>query len=356
MSDIPRPHRWPWILGILLLAVSGIGATWAIKGSDGNTGGGSSADDKSPAPTAVMSIGYVDVEAGVAHLHPTQQGIIESVAKEGDEVKKDAVILQIDPTVANLKVAEAQADLDAAEQQLTAARQLEKSRTYKLDQQEQAILAAEATRAMFEAEKKQKLEIAKETGTALPTAVLESLTATKAKLDAIVEAEKSKRKEIELIQPDVEAKRAEANKAAKKAQLDAAKWVLDQCSLKAPADGTILRVMVQKGEVLGPNPKVPAIQFVPKTKRIVRAEVLQEWASRVKKGQTVTIQDDTYAGDKLEGKVIRLSDWFGPKRNIVIEPFMVNDVRTLECLIEITSPDANLRIGQRVRVRIHTGS
>ena len=39
-----------------------------------------------------------------------------------------------------------------------------------------------------------------------------------------------------------------------------------------------------------------------------------------------------------------------------IEPFMVNDVRTLECLLEVTSEGRPLRIGQRVRVKIKQGA
>ncbi len=35
---------------------------------------------------------------------------------------------------------------------------------------------------------------------------------------------------------------------------------------------------------------------------------------------------------------------------------MMNDVRTLECLIKITSNDHDLRIDQRVRVKIKTTS
>ena len=117
-----------------------------------------------------------------------------------------------------------------------------------------------------------------------------------------------------------------------------------------------LRLDMQPGEVLGTNPVGPAIQFCPKGPKIIRAEVLQEWAYRVEKGQEVTIEDDTSAGATWKGRVQRVSEWFAEKRNKIFEPFMVNDVRTLECLIEVTSEGRPLRIGQRVRVKIKQSS
>jgi hypothetical protein len=37
---------------------------------------------------------------------------------------------------------------------------------------------------------------------------------------------------------------------------------------------------------------------------------------------------------------------------MILEPFMVNDVRTLECVIDINPGGPPMRIGQRVRVTI----
>ena len=67
-----------------------------------------------------------------------------------------------------------------------------------------------------------------------------------------------------------------------------------------------------------------------------------------------TIEDDTRAGTTWKGKVVHISDWFTQRRSILMEPLQVNDVRTLECLIELVEPHPQppLRIGQRVRVRL----
>jgi multidrug resistance efflux pump len=121
----------------------------------------------------------------------------------------------------------------------------------------------------------------------------------------------------------------------------------------APSDGTVLRVHVNPGEILGPSPTRPAIEFLAKGALIVRGEVLQEWANRVKIDQDVEITDDTYQGPTFKGKVYALSPWFTQKRNLIIEPFTYNDVRFLECLVKVTSEgELPLRVGQRVRVKI----
>ena len=106
------------------------------------------------------------------------------------------------------------------------------------------------------------------------------------------------------------------------------------------------------GEVLGPNPKTPALQFAADGTKIIRAEILQEWASRFKKDQAVEIEDDTYAGAKWTGKIKSISTWYSHKRSIIFEPFTLNDARSLECLIDVNDADGSLRIGQRVRVSL----
>jgi hypothetical protein len=60
------------------------------------------------------------------------------------------------------------------------------------------------------------------------------------------------------------------------------------------------------------------------------------------------------------GKVLSVSNWYSPRRSMVMEPLQYNDIRTLECLIEVDASPANqnpenmLRIGQRVRVELDT--
>src|SRR5262249_1752389 len=104
-------------------------------------------------------------------------------------------------------------------------------------------------------------------------------------LEALERAERGKLHEQELDDPKVGIHRAQADVDAKRSRLEQARRGVEECELKAPADGTVLRVLVSAGEVLGPQPKQPALLFCPNGQRIIRAEIEQEFAGRVAVGQ-----------------------------------------------------------------------
>src|SRR5262249_24120437 len=93
----------------------------------------------------------------------------------------------------------------------------------------------------------------------------------------------------------------------------------------------------------------PATQCGPAGPRIVGAEVEQEFASRVEKGQIALIHDDSSSGPTWRGRVVRLSDWYTHRRSMLQEPLQFNDVRTMECIVQLDAGQAEPRIGQRVR-------
>ena len=106
------------------------------------------------------------------------------------------------------------------------------------------------------------------------------------------------------------------------------------------------------GEALGSNPQRPAMEFAPEGQRIVRAEVEQEFASRIRAGMKAKIYDYDASNEHVwKGEVVRVSDWISKRRSQVYEPLQFNDVRTLEAIIKLDDdPQYPLRIGQRVRV------
>jgi multidrug resistance efflux pump len=181
---------------------------------------------------------------------------------------------------------------------------------------------------------------------------IEAARAQIEELKAGLRAEEKKLEELKLNDPRESIRRAEAEVAARQGRLDQARLALAECDLKAPADGTVLRLFAVPGDVLGAQPRQPAVLFCPKGVRIIRAEVEQEFAGQVALGQVATIQDDTRAGFLGRGKVTGISDWYSHRRSMLQEPLQLNDVRTLECIITLDPGQPLLRIGQRVRVTI----
>jgi multidrug resistance efflux pump len=171
-----------------------------------------------------------------------------------------------------------------------------------------------------------------------------------------VKGEEAKLAALKLAAADIalDAKLAAADVLDKQKLLAKAQLALDECVVKAPADGTVLRLDLRAGDLLTPEPKSPPLIFCPAGPRIVRAEVEQEWAARVQEGQLASIEDDTAngSGPKWTGRVERVGDWMAHRRSILPDPSQFHDIRTLECIIALDPGQPPLRIGQRVRVAL----
>lgn len=339
-------NRLIWVIGIVLVVGTMVGVGLGVNPSSPGNGGGDAV-----LPPAIMAFGYIDGEQGVAKLYPLQPGRLIKSTPEGTFLKKGDPILWLDDELAALKVAEAKADLDSAIAQQIQSKKLPQQAKLKIDQLQAAVASAKLKKTSADNELTAKLASAK-VGIDVNKNLIDSYRQKVQELDEFVKVEEARLSEAELIDPAIDMRRADADVAAKKSRLDQAQWALDQCKVVAPADGTVLRVLVNPGELLGPSPTRPAVEFLPKAPLVVRAEVLQEWANRVKVDQEVEITDDTFQGPTFKGKVAFLSPWFTQKRNLIIEPFTYNDVRFLECLIRVNAEDSGLRVGQRVRVKI----
>jgi biotin carboxyl carrier protein len=347
-----------WVIGILLLVFMVVGARWVYEGSAkaGTNKNDAAGNDSQP---MVISWGHFDVEKGVAFLYPRQYGNVVYLHDESEkskdgaavEVKEGELLLQVDDALAKLKVEEAKADVDAGEQQFKEAQKL--PQLYKLQQetQQSAIKSAQSEIERFDLELKSKLDPLD------PSSALAKIYRDLAKtgadqLNEKKNVEEKKLAQIKLQDAQLKIEQAKADLDARKVRLKEAEEMLKYYKIVAPSDGYVLRVHVRKGETLGPNPRSAAIEFLPKAPIIVRAEVLQEWGRFVKPGKEVVIEDDTYKGPVWNGVVKRISGWYAPVRSPIIEPFRFNDVRTLECIIEVKSGDSPKLIGQRVRAKI----
>jgi HlyD family secretion protein len=347
-------NRFLWILMLAILIGTAVGASWAFNQVGNSFSKAQDLASETPPPPIVVALGLVDGDKQVAKLFPLAQGRVEEVIGEGTQVQKGDLLLRLDEGLAKATLAEAKADLQAAQEKHEQALDLPKQLDLKIKQQEKAITAHQAKRKAIKSEQDSKLAQAKEV--TVNKNILDALEQSLKQVDDLIDLEKLKLEEIKLSKPQSEINRALADVKAKEAQVAKAQWGLEQCRLEAPSEGLVLRVTVTPGEVLVlnlPGQSAP-IHFLPKSPKIVRAEVLQEWAHLLKVGQEADIEDDSYQGPTWKGKVRYLSYWFAEKRHRIIEPFMLNDVRTLECVVEVLQEDPILRIGQRVKVKINT--
>lgn len=314
-------------------------------------------------PPEVICVGHVDVEGGVVALLPPMAGLVTSVTEEfvydkaaqkfvPNRVKAGTVLLKVDATVVQVELIKAKADLAASREKLRQAEEeLPALHAEKIKQQQAVIEAIKQSREKVVQESEAKILLA-----GSPAATKRIQATVKAAVAAIAaqgKAEEAKLAELKLADPKWTISLAKTEVAVKVAQVEQVEAVLKQYEVRAPSDGFILRVNTRVGELTGPNPKQPAIAFLPDRPLIVRAEVLQEWASLVSVGQSVRIEDETFRRLHWEGKVAKVPRSIEKLRSPIMEPFFKNDVRTLECIIEITEGDRDrLFVGQRVRAKI----
>lgn len=347
----PAKHpRW-WLASVALLAAAALGANWFLFHHLGTTQPNPSQPAEEQENAAVVCFGHVDVEFGIQSLFPLRPGRIETVAvREHARVKSGDVLLRLDDRAARHTLHEAEADAEASAAQVLLAEKGIRQQTARVAQQKDAVKVAQnrLDAANSALERKQGLlkiqQMSKEEVDAAQSLVKE--------LEAAHHAEQQKLRELELHDAKVVLRRAEAETKAKQARLELARRALDECQLKAPADGEVLRILVGPGDVLSAQPRHPAVLFCPDTPRFVRAEVAQEFASRVFTGQRALIQNDAHTAETWHGTVQRISDWYTQRRSVLHEPLQLNDVRTLECIVTIDGDPAALRLGQRVRVVI----
>jgi multidrug resistance efflux pump len=357
-SSSPRARPWRLSLflslGVLVLLASFVIVATTLNSHASPTAASSGAAAATADSKNWDSLGIVDIAGGVTPVYPLQIGRVKSIeAKENESIKAGAPLFHVDDSVQQLKVRQAESDLEGARKQLAIAEAGVEEVDKQIEAQKNAIAAAgNKVKLAHLGHDKQKrfeekgIEGDKETLQAAEIAVQQAELAVKgeeAKL-VVMQATKSK------VEGYVDA--AKENIKAKQAQLDEARNAVMECIVRAPDDGTPLRININKGETLGANPRQAAILFAAAKPMLVRAEVEQEFVGKVHQNQNVIIKDHVTEVECARGKVARLALWYAPRRTLIAEIVPLNsDSRTLECVIEITSTSQTIRIGQRVSVQ-----
>jgi multidrug resistance efflux pump len=350
-STARRLLRHAWVVGVALLVASVAGTGWILHTP---AAGPAKGGDKTPEKKTVI-FAYGDVRGGMRQLYPVlamPNHVKEVKVKENDTVAAGAVLVEMDDTLARTNLERAEADLKDAEVLRDQAKKSQEKHELDLRGQELAISAVQHKLA---AAKKalDRYKRAREKGLTSEEEVDAADEMVKSLEDA-ENLEKIKLDGLKLQDPTEDLTRAEQKVKEKRAVRDQAEYALKLCTLTAPVEGTIVRLNVNAGDLLGPQPHQPAILFCPNTPRILRGEVLQEFADPVKVGQRATIQDDTTNTGKWEGTVVQLSDVYTSRRSINTDvPFQLNDVRTRECIIELDpGQKPPVSINQRMRVTL----
>jgi multidrug resistance efflux pump len=301
----------------------------------------------------VVAAGAVDVDGGTVPLAPRSSGmVIQIPVQEGQPVKKGDPIVVLDSVMAKLQVEQAEAAVKEAGVQLLRAQECARNHRFKIEQLKQSVIAATSRLQSAERQTNKLEALRPKEGVAEETFL--SAKDQLAELQAMVRISKEQLAEAESLNTQLLVQSAEVAETAARSKLAIARENLANHTLTAPSDGTILRVQVGVGQILGAE-MPPLVWFCPDKPFIVRCEVDQEFADRIAEGASVVIHNENFDGREWDGQVRRCAIWVAPRRTLWNKVFEVSDVPTVECVVDLSKDHPNLRIGQRVRVTIKKG-
>jgi len=284
-------------------------------------------------------------------LQPARAGrIVRIFVQEKQTVSKDMPLLQLDDRLVRLQEEEAEVGVEAAQLQVTKARDGLKQYQAKKAQAEAALQVAQskvwvAQRALTHREELFGKELVGQF----------QVDVGRAQLDEARDFEKVEQNrliELKSVEPELEVNLAQLQWKRSQVRLETARQEREQYLLQAPVDGLVMRVQAHEGDLVGPTAPRPAIWLAPAGALIVRAQISQEFAGQVSAGQAVQVEDEASASLLARGAIAELAEWFLPRSQFSALPTSINTDLTLECLIDLEKEHAQLRLGQRVRVRI----
>ncbi|KQT68977.1 MULTISPECIES: HlyD family secretion protein [unclassified Aureimonas] len=140
---------------------------------------------------------------------------------------------------------------------------------------------------------------------------------------------------------------AKATMALALHQVEEAEATLAKSYLKAPTDGTILRLYREVGEAVSTQPAVPIVQIADLTHLVVRAQIDESDIAALRVGQSARISAPALGGHDLKGRVTRISPRLGAKTVSDGSPTEKRDARVLDVIVAL-DPGVTLPVSLRV--------
>ena len=304
------------LVGVLGIGLAVVAAGLAVRAPSERLEGRltAAADPREPREAAAVARGIVDVEGGIVQLAASRDGIVQSVlVEEGEKVVSGQALAVLDDRTAQLALAVASAELAQAEATLTP-----------LEIREAAAL--------------------RERDRLLPLARSEAIS--RKALDQASDA-------LRLALSEHEAQRATVETA--RARRAAAEHEISQRTVRAPCDGVVVRRLARPGDGVSTLNVTTLFWLAPMTPPIVRAEIEESFAQRIRTGMAAEVVAENDESHSLDARVVRVGRAFGPRRVTVHEPRDRADVRVLEVVLAFGEAPAEALLGQRVIVRFRDG-
>ncbi len=287
--------------------------------------------------------------------------------KDNQFVKTNDLILEIDPIDYDVKVREAQADLEAEKAKLSVIRDGVETVKKRLSEIIASLEAARANLELQEANLRQAEIDLKRTEFLLQKQVIprEQYDKAKTAYEVAVAQVKAAREQIKQFEASIETQRAlikqtesgippqEAQIKQKEVTLKGAELNKDYTKIFAPSEGYIAKRTVEVGNQIQAGQ--PLMAVVPLDDIWITANYKETQLEKVKPGQKVTIKVDTYPGKVFYGKVESVMagtgavfSLFPPENATGNFVKVVQRIPVKITLNQETDPNHTLRIGMSV--------
>lgn len=259
-------------------------------------------------PYLAFGRGRIDVDGGIVKLSASKDGVVKDVlVEEGQKVKKGQILCRMDDVKERLDMTYAKAEYELAEK--------------RLEPMKISLVAAKR-----EQDRYRKL--------------VEYGVISDQKWDSTTDSVKRLIEEIKVAQAQAEVALA---------KLKQTEYDVELKTIRAPADGKILRCDSRPGYGISTLNVTVLFLFVPNDPYIARIEVEEKFIKDIKVGTLAEIIPDSDETKCYKGKVIKIGSYLGPKRQFLDDPKEQNDVRTAECILSVDEKD--LILGQRILVK-----
>ncbi len=247
-------------------------------------------------------------------------------------VKRGQVIARLDPEAFETRVAQAQADLRAAE---SAAQMARDNLTVRQAELAKARIALDEAGRNLERKK----------------ALVAQAFLSPAELDSAQAAFDTAREQVRLTEAAVRANtaqvtNAEAIVAQRQAQLRQAQVELAHTVIRSPVDGVVISRNVDVGQTVAASLQAPVLFTLAQDLRQMEVNIAVDEADvgRVRPGQKVRFTVDAYPGERFNAQVTQIRK----------APQTVNNVVTYSVIATAANPDGRLLPGMTANARILT--
>lgn len=308
----------------------------------------------SPFKTRVAGVGLVEPASETIAVATELGGVVARVhVAAGAAVKAGAPLFAIDDRAYRAALADAEASAALAAAAIaTIGRQIEAQRALILQARAQ-LAGAEAEHARAAADRARFAALAAKDWASRQK--LEATAADARKAEAAVQAARAAIVASERTLDVLAAQRreAEARRAAAAAKRERARIDLDKTVIRAPIDGTVLKVNVRLGEYAPPGVLAEPMLTVGTTAALhVRVEVDETDAWRVRAGAAAVARLRGNAAIGADLAFVRFEPVVVPKRNLAGGAQERVDTRVLQILYRFDPKRFPARIGQQVDVFI----